>query len=221
MLPIILKEALNKEEKKYMTTRFVQLCQQIGLPKSIAIQYYDSLSQHYAETTRYYHNEVHILNFLKLLDAYRNQVEHKHLFELAIWYHDVIYDAAKKDNEEQSALLMDKLFQPFLGKVDRAFVYQLIMSTAGHQPQMEHQDVYFFLDFDLAILAADENSYQLYSQWIEQEYKGIYPLLIYKMGRKKVLKNFLKREKLYFSTLFFKKYEAKARKNIQLELNGK
>ena len=80
--------------------------------------------------------------------------------------------------------------------------------------------MYWFLDFDLAILAADTKTYQLYSEAIWQEYKTAYPKILYRMGRKKVLKNFLAREKLYFTKLFYSENEAKARANIQLELKA-
>ncbi|BDS13236.1 HD domain-containing protein [Aureispira anguillae] len=221
MVEIVLKDSPSKGERKYLQARFINLCQKLGLALPKAKIYYEELSQLYNDPNRYYHNLVHLFNFLKLLDQHVEEIDQVALFEMAIWYHDAIYDAKKKDNELQSALLVQQLFREYLKDDELAYINKLIMSTAGHYPKSEEQDVYFFLDFDLAILATDHKNYQFYSEAIWKEYKKFYPKLLYKMGRKKVLKGFLRREKIYFSQLFFEKYEKKARQNIQLELNGK
>ena len=53
-----------------------------------------------------------------------------------------------------------------------------------------------------------------------KEYKRIYSRAIYEKGRKKILKNFLLREKLYLSDPFIVNYDKIARHNILLELNS-
>lgn len=199
--------------------RFVSLCIAIGVEGIIAEEYWEELASYYQESHRAYHNLVHIWNFLKLLDLHQDKIMSNALFELAVWYHDIIYNTKNKDNEYQSAQLFQQRFLNILTASQIQYVDRLIMSTAGHHPKVEENDVYWFLDFDLAILATDYSIYQQYSEAIWQEYKSSYIKILYKMGRKKVLKNFLSREKLYFSSFFYQTYEEKARKNIQLELN--
>jgi predicted metal-dependent HD superfamily phosphohydrolase len=220
-MDLLVQKGLASEQEAVLNARFIELCQALKLPDSQAKVYYQELYDLYTDPNRHYHNLVHILNFLNLFDEYKTSVEQPLLFELAIWYHDAIYNAKAKDNELQSALLAKRLFDQYLDEISLSYVNALIMSTEGHFPRLENQDTYLFLDFDLSILAAEPSVYNLYSEAIWQEYKIAYVKLLYKMGRKKVLKNFLAREKIYFSPVFFAKYEAKARENIRLELNGK
>lgn len=220
MIPLKVAQSLSLEEETILGKRFVDLCESLAVGKAKAEDYYGELKELYGNPNRYYHNLVHIWNFLNLMDEYRAKIEENALFDLAIWYHDAIYEAKKKDNEYQSAQLFKTLFSDHLNLEQLAYVDTLIMSTAGHAPRKEEEDVYWFLDFDLAILAADTTTYQNYSEAIWQEYKIAYPKILYKMGRKKVLKNFLARERLYFTELFYSKNEAKARENIELELKA-
>jgi predicted metal-dependent HD superfamily phosphohydrolase len=99
------------------------------------------------------------------------------------------------------------------------YVSDLIRSTARHLPQNKQPDCFYFLDFDLAILAATPSVYQSYAVAVWKEYQTTYPKPIYKMGRKKVLKAFLERDFIYYTSLYQKKFEGIARKNIQFELN--
>jgi len=221
MINLLVQKGLRLEQENVLNDRFLTLCQRLQLPASQAKKYYQELYVLYTDSDRHYHNLAHILNLLTLLDEYRKEVEEPLLFELAIWYHDAIYKAKAKDNELQSAILARKLFEPYLDTASLSYLNMLIMSTEGHFPRQENSDAYLFLDFDLAILAAAPSVYNLYSEAIWQEYKIAYLKLLYKIGRKKVLKNFLTRDKIYFSPDFFAKYEAKARQNIRQELNGK
>lgn len=221
MIDLLVQKALSPQQEAVLGTRFIELCQSLELPARQAKRCYEQLYGLYTEPNRHYHNLAHIFNFLNLLDEYKASIEQPLLFELAIWYHDAIYDAKAKDNELQSAHLAQKLFVPYLDEEPLSYINSLIMSTEGHLPRVENQDNYLFLDFDLSILAAEPSTYKLYSTAIWQEYKVAYVKLLYNIGRKKVLKNFLAREKIYFSPIFFEKYEAKARQNIRLELNSK
>jgi predicted metal-dependent HD superfamily phosphohydrolase len=220
MLELVVKKSLNIDEEQELEVRFLNLCDLLKMPREIAIEEYREVYTLYNHTDRYYHNLVHVWNFLSLLDSFRDKILEPALFELSIWYHDAIYEAKNKDNEFQSAILVQNKFKNYLNVHQLDHINGLIMSTNGHYPKVEHEDVYWFLDFDLAILATDYKTYKLYSDAIWQEYKVVYPKILYKMGRKKVLKTFLSRQKLYFSEVFFEENEKKARRNIQLELNG-
>lgn len=71
-----------------------------------------------------------------------------------------------------------------------------------------------FLDLDLEVLSRSAEEYKLYAQQIRQEYAH-YPDEEFRNGRIRVLSNFIKRDKIYFTTAFS---EAKARENLNLEL---
>ena len=220
MLKLQVKKILTPRELEVMKLRFLNLCDAIALPENIAFNYFDQLSCLYNQKDRHYHNLVHIRNFLDLKDEFSEQIEEPFLFELAIWYHDAVYDAKNNDNEQQSLFIVQDHFKNFLDSKQMIHLDHFIMSTAGHFPKSNASDVFYFLDFDLAILAADEDTYKLYSDAIWKEYKRIYSRPNYEKGRKKILKNFLLREKLYLSDTFIENYDKIARHNILLELNS-
>ena len=190
MLKLQVKKILTLKELEEMKLRFLNLCNAIALPRNIAFHYFDQLSFLYNQKDRYYHNLVHIRNFLDLKDAFSDQIEEPLLFELAIWYHDAVYDAQNNDNEQQSFLLVQDHFKKFLDSKQMIHLDHFIMSTEGHFPKSNDSDVCYFLDFDLAILATEEDIYKLYSDAIWKEYKRIYSRAIYEKGRKKILTNF-------------------------------
>ena len=67
----------------------------------------------YREPQRHYHNFFHLR---KLYDFYDSsvglgQIEEapdRHTFLYSLWFHDVIYDPLRKDNEERSAGLFNE-----------------------------------------------------------------------------------------------------------------
>ena len=67
----------------------------------------ESLKSRYREPWRRYHTLQHIGELLELLKANAAGLESPRAVELAIWYHDAVYDplAAKGDNERASDAL--------------------------------------------------------------------------------------------------------------------
>ncbi len=217
----VIKNNLNDEEEQYLQTRFLSAAAALGISEKIALPLYDQVHYEYTDWSRHYHNLSHILSLLGLSELFAAQLKESALVDMAIWFHDVVYDSKKKDNELQSALLMEQLLRPYLKKEQLDFVYALIMSTSGHKPLLpENADNLWFLDFDLAILASYKKTYRKYSDAIREEYKSLFSFFVYNAGRKKVLKSFLERKTLYFSTEFQEKFEPIARENLAWEIAG-
>ena len=61
------------------------------------------LMEKYTEKHRYYHNMDHINSSLGHLDELSCSMENSYNIEVALWFHDVIYDPKKTDNEKMSA----------------------------------------------------------------------------------------------------------------------
>lgn len=218
ILPIQVKAFLEESETNQMQQKWLDLTTKLNIPKEAAMSIYDRLYYEYSDWDRAYHNLSHIRSFLALSDVYALDIERKNLFDAAIWFHDAIYNTKKKDNELQSAQLARELLIPFLEVDQVKFIQQLILSTEGHKPRLKHPDNLLFLDFDLAILATDWDTYTKYSDAIEQEYKKWYSFFLYGAGRRKVLKHFLEREEIYFSEVFKTNYESIARTNLEKEI---
>jgi predicted metal-dependent HD superfamily phosphohydrolase len=192
-----------------------------GCP-NIKHKYFNDLLETYDSPKRHYHNLNHIYSLLKLVDKYYTQLQDPKTIQFTIWYHDVIYNVFKKNNEEKSAqLAKEQLAKLNIDKQIISDSYSLILATKKHFLPKELNssfDAKFLIDIDLSILGADLENYKEYIKQIRQEY-SIYPDLLYNNRRKKVLEHFLNSKRIYKTDLFFKLYEKKARKNLAFELH--
>jgi len=141
------------------------------------------------------------------------------IFHFRFFYHDVVYDATSKLNEEKSAdIAKERLEILDLNNEDLQQVYEQILATKSHQ-KSENEDTNFLLDADLSVLGKSSKVYSEYTKQIRKEY-SIYPDFLYKPGRKKVLQHFLELESIFKTEFFRNKYETQARENIEFELKG-
>ncbi len=171
----------------------------------------------YSAKKRYYHTLVHIENMLRLAAGNREKVTDWDVFVLAICYHDAIYQALKSDNEEKSAALAEKrLWQIGLPSDQITHCKALIMATKHHQWTPDPA-CNLLIDIDLAILGTPWESYAAYTGQIRKEY-AIYPDVLYKPGRIKVLQRFLERDFIFKTINFQERFELQARKNMQWEI---
>jgi len=174
---------------------------------------WSALQSHYTEPTRAYHNLTHINACLTELDAAPVPADDRGTLELAIWFHDVIYDAKAKDNEAKSS----ELFQQFAveAKISPALitaVARLILITKHDKPPVS-MDEQWIVDIDLSILGSEPGAFARYEEQIRVEYAWVTQADFCK-GRAAVLEHFLKRERLYTTPYFFQRYEARARVNL-------
>ncbi len=216
---IKIQQQLTSEDLNYLQSKFEQLFNPLGKSATLLLQ--SIIFQYYQETHRTYHNLSHIYNLLKLSEQL--DISNRLGFEIAIWYHDIIYQPHFKDNEAQSAVLFLKDFDEhflstnFTDEENKRWINQTILSTFGHQPRINNLDTKLFLDADLAILAADTKTYEIYTKAIRTEY-NIYPDHLYYQGRKQVMTHFLERPKIYFTDTF-EPFEQQARQNIISEIS--
>jgi predicted metal-dependent HD superfamily phosphohydrolase len=181
---------------------------------------FTKISKNYQSRSRYYHNLTHIAAMLELSDEYAALLQQKDVVDLAIFYHDVIYNPLRKDNEERSAKRavrdLTKLRWP---KEEIQLVETYILATKTHNLQGfgNESDLAYLLDFDLSVLGAAWSVYSTYRQHIRKEY-STYPYFIYNPGRAKVLRHFLKRPAIYYTKIFQQEREKQARENLQREL---
>jgi len=178
-----------------------------------------AIRKKHSQKNRYYHNLNHIWAMLRYSEDCRKELQDSDAIDFAIWFHDIVYKSTKKDNEERSANFAKKMLANLSieqNRIDK--IYQLIISTKKHEIIYSSDgDNAYLLDFDLSILGQPWEVYENYIQQIRKEYK-IYPDLLYKPGRKKVLKSFLDRERLYFTDQYYHSYEEQARKNLEKEI---
>jgi len=177
---------------------------------------WNNLVSRYGEDHRAYHNLSHITHCLREFDRVKHLAKDPLALEMAIWYHDIRYDAHAKDNELRSA----KFAQAAARKMglDDEFgkrVYKMIEQTT-HKPTYSTQDINLLLDIDLAIFGQPQKIYDHYEQGIREEY-GWVPYDEFAAARIKILKSFLDRNAIFSDNgdFFREEYEIKARKNLK------
>ena len=196
-----------------------QLAIKFTSDQSLIESLWNEIEKHYSSKIRHYHNLSHVSSMLNLVEEFKATITNYDAFLFAIWYHDIIYKPTKNNNEEKSALFAKKRLEILnIDEETSKTVTKLIISTKNHKVILtDNVDNSYLLDIDLSILGTNWKTYQEYLNNIRKEY-AIYPDFMYKKGRKKVLKHFLKRKTLYFTELYQTKFEKQARENLLKEL---
>lgn len=173
------------------------------------------LNMRYNENHRAYHTMEHIALLFNLAAAHGIRLSVCQ--QLAIWYHDAIYDPTMKDNEEQSNNLFLRhhtgtLLPQYVNRVSN-----IILDTKTHiATNEESHDV---LDLDLAGFGFDFDSYNFATQQIRKEYAHL-PNEVWIANRKLFLTSLLNRDYIFHTHWAKDFYEIKARRNIEKDLKS-
>lgn len=197
---------------------FYELLASCDASEAIKEQLWDELLTHYTDNSRHYHTIQHLDHmYFELLEV-KDDITDWQTVLFSLFYHDVIYNVKRSDNELKSADLAAERIK-MLGMTDEniAKCKAMIIVSKEHQVS-EEVNVNYFLDADLSILGSSWEKYKEYSEAIRKEYH-LYPDFLYKPGRRKVLKHLLSMEKIFKTEHFHDKYELQAKKNLQAELN--
>ncbi|WP_343660782.1 hypothetical protein [Chryseobacterium sp.] len=200
-----------------LKNQFEQLCFPFTGNQHLICDLWKEIETRYSEKGRHYHNLLHLENMLVELEAIKSKISDFTTVSFSVFYHDIIYDATSKTNEEKSADKAEKrLTELHVSQGKISIISEQIRATKTHL-RSDHADTNYLLDADLSVLGKDFNTYLEYTQNIRKEY-SIYPDFLYKPGRKKVLKHFLELESIFKTEYFKEKYETQAKKNLATEL---
>lgn len=178
---------------------------------------WNEIDKAYSHKKRHYHTVQHLANLLQQLEEVKEKIQQWDAVLFALYYHDIVYNTLRSDNEEKSALLAEERMRNMgIPAGITAACTNMIRATAAHA-QSPDADTNYFTDADLAVLGQDWDTYTAYYQAIRKEY-ALYPNLVYNPGRKKVLNHFLQMERIYKTGPFFTKFEQQAKENMQKEL---
>lgn len=218
-----------------LAERFQALWQRLGADDGAGVAAAGArLLTLYAEPTRAYHNQTHLEDVLSKLDWAQNALSHRgHLvglapstiskmfdtIELALFYHDAIYDATSRDNERRSRdLMLNDTASLGLPKSISDNAARLINITQHHNlskglREKIKLDERIMADCDLAILGAHPAVFKKYEAGIRAEYSHV-PDALYAVERAKVLRKFLEMPRLFRTIPFNLAYEKAARRNL-------
>jgi predicted metal-dependent HD superfamily phosphohydrolase len=179
----------------------------------------NALKMRYGEAHRHYHVWTHIEAMLRMMDWQEAALFNKEAIEIAILFHDAVYEPGEDDNEKRSAGLMMGMLSKTVAPVTLDVATDLILATEKHiisetMKDPVRSDCAYFLDMDLAILGAAPDVFDAFEDAIRQEFIAV-DERDYARGRAAVLERFLSRKRLYHTQAFHDEFEAQARINLQ------
>lgn len=177
-------------------------------------EYFRELIALYAGPHRHYHNQHHIAECLAEFDRVKSLAANPVAVELAIWFHDAVYDTHAADNEERTAELAQRWLKQF--HADAEFidaVGRLVLATKNHDGSL-HPDAPLLVDVDLSILGQPPARFWDYEKQIRAEYAWV-DAAVFASKRAEILQRFLARPRIYQTGYFFERLEAQARQNLK------
>lgn len=197
---------------------FIELLTNYTDSDSLTNELWTEIEKNYSSKKRHYHTLHHLDNLLTQLTEVKDEIQNWNAILFTLYYHDIIYNSLKSDNEEKSAELAEKRLKQISVSIDTIeSCRNQILATKSHLKSTDN-DTNYFTDADLSVLGQNWETYSLYYKNVRKEY-SIYPDLVYNPGRKKVLKHFLSMDRIYKTDFFFCKFETQAKRNLTNELN--
>ncbi len=171
----------------------------------------------YAESHRYYHTLEHLTECMMHLDAALPASHTKDEIELALWFHDAVYDPHSDKNEYDSACWA----KTFIEEVSNASalagtVFSLVMATT-HGAAHACEQARWVVDVDLSILGSCEARYTRFEKSVRKEYSWV-PEAEFRARRSEILQGFLLRDAIYATQHFRILLEENARRNLQFAI---
>lgn len=176
------------------------------------------LVRHYSQSHRRYHTPVHINHCLNQFAAASSLLALPDAVELAVWFHDVIYDVPTVGNEQRSAEFYLHCMGDAAPEALNQAVYQLIMVT-DHRQLPVSDDEKFMVDIDLSSFGLPLSRMLRDSVDVRGEFPSLgddefYPAQL------KFLQSLLERDHFCFTSFFRERHEQSARDNIAYYIQG-
>ena len=178
----------------------------------------ERLRARYAEPQRRYHTWTHVL---ACFDA-RDQLTSTALpaVDLALLFHDAVYEPLAADNEGASAELL--LEEGRRASIDDRVLQRaraLVLATKHHEAGDGGEDACIVLDADLSILGSESAVFAEYERQVRIEYAQVDDAT-YAAARASILRGILARPVLYLTRRGQHLWEANARANLAASIRA-
>ena len=200
-----------------LKNRFIKLLAIYTSDEVLIASLWNTVVVHYSQKHRAYHNLNHLTELFNYFDTYNTPIEKPNNVSFAIFYHDIIYNIWKKDNEERSADFAITQLKNIVNEIDLKEIHTLILATKTHKATTN--DAKWLIDFDLAIFGQSVAVYDEYTSLIRKEYK-VFPFFIYKRERRKIIRHFINKSSIFTTKTFVNLFEEKAKNNLKTELKS-
>ena len=175
---------------------------------------FDRLDALYHEPHRRYHTAAHIEHCLRQFDLAAQRMDEPDAVEMALWFHDAIYEIAAKDNELRSAELFAALARGRGAAQFRSNVHDLIMVTTHLEPPPRTLDGAFMLDIDLSSFGRPWEEFMSDSREVRAELAHLSDAE-FASRQRKFLESLAARPVFCLTEFFRDRHEARARRNIE------
>jgi predicted metal-dependent HD superfamily phosphohydrolase len=185
--------------------------------KGLGTELMHQLIDAYSESQRKYHTVQHLRECLASFEQFIACAREPGEVEIALWFHDAVYDVKGSDNEAKSAEWAVRELQNAEVRPSRiARVSEHILATK-HSALPKGPDQELLIDIDLSILGSDPERFNEYERQVREEYSYV-PGFIFRRSRKQILTQFLARNPIFSTLELRNQFEDKARKNIEASL---
>jgi len=183
-----------------------------------ATAWFESVLERTRRPGRHYHGTRHVRWVIRHVTELADHAEDLGAVVAAGFFHDVVYDPTRTDNERASGQLAgDALAELGWDAGRRRHVVEMIEATAAHDVDGADPDTSVLLAADLAVLAAEPTRYGDYVTAVRREYAHLTDA-DWRSGRCAVLRGLLGRVHLFAPTLGLHTWEDRARANMTAEL---
>jgi predicted metal-dependent HD superfamily phosphohydrolase len=153
---------------------FITLLKNYSSDGVLRNELWNEIEKNYSGKNRHYHTLAHLENLLAQLSEIRNEIRHWNCILFTLYYHDIVYNSLKSDNEEKSAEFAGKRMKQ-LG-IEESTIERCkkqIIATKSHVKSAD-SDTNYFTDADLSVLGQSWEMYSAYYKNVRKEY-SIYP----------------------------------------------
>ena len=179
---------------------------------------FDELDTLYHEPHRRYHTAAHVEHCLRLFDLAADRMDEPDAVEMALWFHDAVYDVPTQGNERRSAELFAARAGARGAERYRSKVHRLIMVTEHREPPAT-LDESFIVDIDLSSFGLPWEEFLRDSRAVREELSMV-PDAEFHLRHRKFTESLLARPHFCFTEFFRERHEARARRNIERILAG-
>lgn len=204
------------EKQSQQLARFQALWRRLGSDQDSS-GIFREIGRYYETEGRYYHNLAHIEYCLSVFDAARDHCLEPDLVEMALWFHDVIYDMGGADNELRSAEHFMAVSEAQFDDKLRQHVFDLIMAT-DHSHAPEGDDKRFIVEVDLSGFGLPWDRFKSDGRNVRSEMAHLSDNEFYP-AQMRFMQSLADRSPLFTYPWFFERYEAVARSNISGYIN--
>lgn len=199
--------------ERFTASRFAAAWSEVTHDASQSPRVFDALRAAYAEPRRAYHTAQHVDECLMHLDRVRAYAMRPAEIELALWFHDAIYDTHASHNEERSAEWASRELESVDAPAEIVDRIRALILVTRHDAIPSAPDEQLLVDADLSILGASRERFDEYEAQVRREYSWV-PEFVFRRERGKILRAFLARPSIYSTPWFRDSLETRARANL-------